>query len=138
MKRSLSQLLAGERIPHPDNPDAAEAYDLLILADGPWTEARYKASPPLVIATRKWVEYVRLLLPSATFDVDTAKQNLDDAEEDARVAGMRHGPTAQAAEKRIRRKRLNRAHIALRKATEQRTDIREALHLDDEDTDGES
>lgn len=126
MKRSLSQLVAGERFPHPEHPDSQEAYDLYILANGPWTVARFMVEPPRIVAARKWIEFARLLAPTATQDLDHVREQLDDASKDLSTR-------TQDAQQALARSRIYRARLRVADATRQRLEVRSLLFLDEDD-----
>ncbi|HET7664697.1 MAG TPA: hypothetical protein VFK56_01145 [Mycobacterium sp.] len=117
--------MTGERIPHPDNPEAGELYDLLILASGPWTEARLAAAHPRVVATRRWIEYVALLKDDATLDIDRLTEELKD-----QVA--EHNAVSKHQQDALFKARLKRATARIAKATEHRAAIRKDLLLDED------
>ena len=123
--------MAGERISHPDDPEAREAYDLLALASAPWTEGRLRSAPPRVVAAQHWITYVGLLLDSATLDVDSIAESIAD-EVANHNTGQLSGKAAQQAANRIFTARVARARKRLREATQQRTELRLALLLDEE------
>jgi len=104
------------------------AYDLLILADGPWTEARFRTAPSQVLAARRWVEYIRLLAEGATKDLDAVQEQIDDSARE--MAARTH-----EQQKSLNRSRIARARIRLKKARDQQAELRQALLLDDEDPD---
>lgn len=101
----------------------------MILADGPWTEARLLSASPRLVAARKWIEFVRALAPSATQDLDTIKEQVED---DARDLSTK----SQSAREGLARSRISRARARLMTAYQQRAKVRELLLLD-EDSDGE-
>lgn len=117
--------MTGERIPHPDDFSEREAYDLLALASGPWTEARLRAAPPRVVAAKHWLTYVELLQDSATLDVDSIAEDIADAERDLNAK-------TETKREALARSRLARARARLRDARKQRLDLRLALLLDEE------
>ena len=71
--------MTGERVPHPDEPEGAELYDLLVLADGPWNERRMRTSSARVIEARHWIEFVRSLRDGAVADLESTEEQLDDS-----------------------------------------------------------
>lgn len=117
--------MTGERIPHPDDFTEREAYDLLALAAGPWTEARLRTAPPKVIAAKHWLTYVELLQDSATLDVDAIGEEITDAERDLNTK-------TEAQRKALDRSRLTRARRRLSEARKKRRELRLALLLDEE------
>jgi hypothetical protein len=124
--------VTGERIPHPDDLDAREAYDLLALASGPWTEGRLRIAPPKVVAAKHWLTYVELLMDSATLDIESITEGLDDQKADHKVASMRNPKAAEQARDRLFVSRLNRAKARVAKAKVQRAEVRRSLLLDEE------
>ena len=117
--------MTGERIPHPDDYTEREAYDLLALASGPWTEARLRTAPPKVVAAKHWLTYIDLLQDSATLDVDSIAEDIADAERDLNAK-------TDSKREALARARLSRARARLREARKQRRELRLALLLDEE------
>ena len=124
MRRSLSKYATGERIPHPDAEP--ELYDLLTLASGPWSEARFRVSPTIVVRARHWLTYVDSLKGTATLDVDSVADRISDE----RKALSAKTPGAREA---LARSQINRAAKHLAEAKQARRQAREALLLDEDD-----
>jgi hypothetical protein len=103
---------------------------MVALASGPWTEARMHHATPRVVAVRHWLEYVALLKDSATRDLDAIAEQIGDGR---RMLGAR----SKAQQDSIHRAQLSRAAKQLAGARIHRAEIRAALHLDDEEPDGE-
>jgi hypothetical protein len=105
---------------------APEVYDLLVLADGPWTEARLRTADARIIQARHWIEFFKLLKDGATMDLDHFEEEIEDAGRSVKAKT----PAQQDA---LNRYRLQRAHKRLLALRKQRTEFRAALFLDDED-----
>ena len=127
MKRSISQHVTGERISHPEADP--ELYDLLALVSGPWTEARFRVAPTIVVRARHWMTYVESLKDIATLDVKSAKERLDDEKKalSARTA---------AARESLAKAQIRRAAQQIRTAKQSREQARAALLLDEDALDG--
>lgn len=117
--------MTGERIPHPDDPAAAELYVLLTLTAGPWTEARYRTSAPRVVMAKHWMTFVDSLKDVATNDVDAAAADLS---EQQALLNARN----EATRKAIAQNQIHRARKAIAAARKQREEVRRALLLEDE------
>ena len=116
--------MTGERVPHPDDADATELYDLLVLTAGPWTEARYRTSAPRVVLAKHWMTFVEALSETATADVESAATDLRDNQA---LLNARNDATRKA----IAQRQINRGVKAISKARKQRADVRRALLLED-------
>ena len=115
--------MAGERIPHP-NADP-ELYDLLTLAAGPWSEARFRVAPPIVVQARHWMTFAESLHDTATLDIETAADRI--ADESKALSAKTPGAREQLA-----RSQINRARRHLSEAKQARQQAREVLLLDEE------
>ena len=116
--------MAGERIPHPDAEP--ELYDLLTLAAGPWSEARFKVSPPVVVKARHWMTFAESLRDTATLDIEGAADRIADESK----ALSAKSPAAREA---LARSQINRARRQLSEAKQAREQARAALLLDEDD-----
>lgn len=84
-----------------------------------------------VIRARHWIEFVRLLKDGATVDLDAIGEDIEDATRSLAAK-------TQAQQIAHARSKITRAQKKLREARKQKTELRQALLLDDEDTDGVS
>ena len=116
--------MTGERIPHPDADP--ELYDLLTLAAGPWSEARFKVSAPRVVKARHWMTYAESLAEMATLDIDGASERLTN---ESKALNAK----TPAAREALAKAQLRDARARLLKAKTTRADVRRALLLDPED-----